>query len=224
MNLMSSFQREVEIRSRRKLKLKINDNRSTMLSVKWEPDCTKVSMHRIFLDAPQNIMDDLACYISRTHKNMTPHVRAFIEDNLKKLDYSHLVDRSKLYVQGNVYNLKELYDEINAEYFDSKLKLSLTWFGKPNQRYRSKVTFGLYHDQLKLIKINRLLDSPSYPRYLVSFIIYHEMVHHVCPSYVDEKGVLRIHSKEFKEKEAEYKYFDLAQAWIRKHKTQFFID
>jgi hypothetical protein len=219
-----SFQKEIESHSGRKLKLKINDNRSTMLSVKWEPDCTKVSMHRIFLNAPQNVMDSLACYISRTHKSIAPDIKAFIEDNLRKLDYSHLLDSSKLYVQGNVYNLKEIYNAINAEYFGGRLKLAITWFGKPNQRYRSRVTFGLYHDQLKLIKINRILDSPVYPDYLVAFIIYHEMLHNVCPSYVDERGLHRIHSKEFKDEESKFKYYDLAQSWIREHHQQFFID
>ncbi len=104
------------------------------------------------------------------------------------------------------------------------LNLTITWFGKPGLRNRSRVTFGLYHDPLKLIKIHRLLDSPSFPEYLVSYVIYHEMLHCVCPAYVDEKGVNRIHSKEFKEKETEFCHYELAQEWIREHQELFFAD
>lgn len=204
----------------KKVELKLNNNRSTMLSVRWEPDCTKVSLHRMFLEAPKNVMDELACYVRQESKNISHSVRAFIEDRLKKLDYTHLVNPSKLTSSGNVYNLKTIYDDLNAEYFDSKLNLFITWFGKPQQKNRTRVTFGLYHDPLKLIKINRLLDSPTYPDYLISYVVYHEMLHHVSPSYYDERGVHRIHSKEFKDREVCFKYYDLAQNWIKEH-TQY---
>ncbi|QLH36493.1 MAG: hypothetical protein HWD61_10440 [Parachlamydiaceae bacterium] len=219
-----TFQQQVEDLAGVKLKLKINDNRSTMLSVRWEPDCTKVSLHRMFLQAPQNVMQSLACYIRQEHKIISRDIKAFIEDSLKKLDYSHTLDKSKLYSQGRIYNLKELYDEINDDYFKSKLKLFITWFGKPAQRSKSRLTFGLYHDQLKLIKINRLLDRDTVPKYVVSYVIFHEMLHHVCPSYIDEKGMNRVHSKEFKEKELHYKYYDLAQKWIKEQQANYFAN
>ncbi len=120
MLMTTLLQQQLEDSSGKKLKLKINDNRSTMLSVRWEPDYTKVSLHRIFLEAPQNVMQALACYISQEDKSIAPTVKAFIEDNLKKLDYSHQLDRSKLYSQGNVYNLQKMYNDINSEYFEKK--------------------------------------------------------------------------------------------------------
>lgn len=217
-----TIQEELESIAGKRLKLKINDNRSTMLSVKWEPDCTKVSMHRMFLSAPQNIMQELACYLRQESNNISPKVKAFIEDNLKKLDYSHTLDMEKLEHKGDVYNLQEIYNEINAEYFQSKLNLYITWFGKANQRNRSRITFGLYHDPLKLIKIHRMLDSLTFPYYFISYVIYHEMLHYVCPAYVDEKGLNRVHSKEFKEQETHFRYFDLAQKWIKEHQAYFF--
>lgn len=221
--MTSTFQKQLEDSSGLKLKLKINDNRSTMLSVKWEPDYTKVSLHRIFLDAPRNVMDALACYLKREDRIIAPTVKAFIEDRLKKIDYSHLVDKSKLYSQGNVYNLQQIYDALNEEYFDNALDLQVTWFGRYNKRCRSRVTFGLYHDPLRLIKINRMLDSPVFPDFLVAYVVYHEMVHHVCPSYVDENGYHHVHTKEFKEKEAKFRYFDLAIEWIKRNQANFFF-
>jgi hypothetical protein len=220
--MIKAFQDKLENCSGKKLQVRINDNRSTMLSVRWGPDCTKVSLHRIFLRAPQNVMQALACYIRGDHKSIDSTVRAFIEDNLKKIDYSHKLNPGKLHIQGSVYNLHELYREVNSEYFDDKLNLHITWFGKPRPRNRSCLTFGLYYDPFRLIKINRFLDSPAVPEYLISYIVYHEMLHNVCPSYVDENGLHRVHSKEFKERETKFRYYQLAQKWIRDHQSRLF--
>ncbi len=222
MMLATRFQQELEESSGMKVKLKINDNRSTMLSVRWEPDCAKVSLHRMFLQAPQNVMQSLACYISREDNKITPDIKDFIEAHLQKLDYSHLLDRRKLCARGSVHDLQKIYNQLNREYFQGRLNLHITWFGKTQPRRRIRVTFGLYHDPLKLIKINRLLDSPSFPDYLVAYVVYHEMVHGVCPAYHDERGVYRIHTNEFKELEMQYQHYSLAQNWIKEHQGHLF--
>lgn len=221
---ISLFREKLENTSGKKLKLRINNNRSTMLSVKWgEPDCV-VSLHSFFLEAPQTVMDALACYISQEHKTIAPSIKMFIEDNLKKLDYSDKIDSSKLIVQGNVYNLKTIYDQVNQEYFDNQVNVAITWYGKHTQRSYSRVTFGLYHHLLRLVKINRILDIEHVPEYLVAFVVYHEMLHVACPSYVDEKGINRIHSKEFKEREEKFRDYYKAKKWIEKYLGQMFAN
>lgn len=221
---MLTLQQHLESSAGKKLQIKINDNRSTMLSVRWEPHCTKVSLHRMFLSAPRNVMDELACYLRGEQKTIAPVIKAFIDDNVKKLDYSHTIDPRSLLSKGTVYNLTEIYDALNEEYFANKLNLRITWFGTRQQRNRTRVTFGLYHDPLKLIKINRLLDSPVFPDYVVAFVIYHEMLHHVCPPYVDRNGLNQIHSKAFKQREKLFRYYNLAQKWIQDHQQHLFKD
>jgi hypothetical protein len=212
-----TLQEHLELGAGIKLRLKINDNRSTMLSVKWEPDCTKVSLHRMFLQAPQNVMLALVCYLKGEHKKIAPSIKAYIEHNLQQLDYSHQIDFSKLQTKGHFYDLQKIYHHLNHEYFEHSLNLHITWFEKARKSSCKRVTFGLYHDPLRLIKINRLLDNRQFPDYIVSYVIYHEMLHYVCPTYVDEKGQKHIHSKEFKEREKEFRYFKQAQEWIRDH-------
>lgn len=224
-----AFQKNIESAANKKVSLKINDNRSTMLSIKWEAECTKVSMHRMFLEAPQNIMTALACHIVEENSDPSPTVRAYIEEKLRSFDYSHELSKKKLITQGRFYNLDELYRGINEEYFDNRIDLAITWYGQVNRRKRNKVTFGLYQDPLKLIKIHRILDKPHhfinrpyFPEFFVRFVIYHEMLHHVVPSYYDEEGKHRIHSKEFRKREAEFREFDLAQGWMNDHHDNFF--
>jgi hypothetical protein len=217
-----TFQAKLEHRAGIKLRLKINDNRSTMLSVKWEPDCTKVSLHRMFLEAPHNVMQALACYLKGEHKKLAPSIRAYIEYNLQQLDYSHELNLSKLQAKGRVYDLQEMYDSLNRRYFQGSLGLHITWFGQGRRKMCNRITFGLFHDPLRLIKINRLLDNKRFPDYFVAYVIYHEMLHYVCPAYVDEKGQKHIHSKEFKEREKEYRHFKLAQQWLRDNQQYLF--
>lgn len=217
-----NFQKQLENDLKKSVKLTVNNNRSTMLSIKWEPNCTKVSLHQFFLKAPDSIMKDLAFYIKKKNGFIPSGIKLFIEENMRKLDYSHLIPKKNLDVAGKIYNLQEILDDINDEYFRRKLRLNITWFGKRVQNNRSQVTFGLYHEPMKLIKINRLLDSVKVPEYLVSYVIYHEMLHHVCPSYYDENGKHRIHSKEFKRKEEKFRYYDLAQGWIQENRQRLF--
>ena len=219
---LSSFQKQLENDLKKSVKLVINNNRSTMLSVKWEPNCTKVSMHKFFLSAPKNVMDALACYIKQEDRSIAPMLKAFITENIRKLDYSHCVRQSEKDYRGETYDLQYHMSQLNREYFDGKLQLNITWFGKKVQSNRSRITFGMYYEPLKLIKINRFLDSPAIPEYFISYVIYHEMLHHACPTYCDANGRTHIHTKEFKECEMKFRDYDRAQAWIERHQDQLF--
>lgn len=211
---LADFQRELEQALRKHVKLRINNNRSTMLSVKWEPDCTKVSMHRFFLDAPKNIMDDLACYIKKESKHLTPDVKSFMEDRINELDYTHELRKVKLNPVGSIYNLKQLMDQVNSKYFGGRLDLHITWFEPQRKKIRSQFTFGLYHQPLRLVKVNRLLDRVDVPEYLLSFVIYHEMLHHAFPSYCDGEGKRKVHHRQFKAMEKRFHAYDHAMEWI----------
>lgn len=217
------FFEELQERDGVKLQLKINDNRQTMVSVRWDPDQTKVSIHQMFLKAPENVMEALACYIKREHKVIAPEVKAFIETNRTKFNYAHLVDTARLSTAGKIYDLKYIYAKMNRNYFKNSLDLSITWFGDPLTKSRSRLSLGLYYDSLKLVKIHRLLDNRHVPRHVVEFVVFHEMLHAVCPAYIDEKGCHRVHGKEFKRQEESFPYYNEAQEWIRKHQADFFL-
>lgn len=219
---LQEFQKKLENDLRKSVKLVINDNHSTLLSVKWGPKCTKISMHRFFLEAPSQVMEDVAFYIRKKHQTMSPNVKSFIEENLRGLDYTHRLDKYRLIVQGLCYNLDALMRKINAEYFKNQVQLNITWFGKEVQHNRSRITFGLYHEPLKLIKINRLLDHQAVPEFFVSYVIYHEMLHHVCPSYCDANGKRQIHNPLFKMREKQFKHYEEAQDWVRENRDRLF--
>lgn len=217
------FQQELENSILKKLKLKINNNRSTMLSVRWEPDTTFVSLHRMFLQAPGHVVKSLAGYINRRVRKLSPEVKSFIETGVQNLDYSETIAPETLVTKGEHYDLLEIFHEINQSYFNGTLENKITWYGRRHTKNRTKFTLGYYHETLKLIKIHRALDAEDVPRFLVKFILYHEILHSICKPYVDERGVRRIHTKEFIEREKQFCEYALVQDWMQENSTRFFV-
>ena len=222
--LTEIFQQQLEVYSGKKLKLRINDNRSTMLSVRWNPDHTMVSLHRMFLEAPQNIMEDVACYLAKPKKGLSAAVKAFIENGSQRLDYSSELDLTRLDTKGQIHDLELLYNEVNQRYFAGKLDLRITWAGAHRPRNRSRVGLGRYCHTLKLIRIHRVLDQEAVPAYVVAFIIFHEILHHTHPPVVLSNGRNQVHHKEFHKHEALFDDYKKAQEWLYQHRALFFVD
>ena len=204
------------------LEVSINDNKSTMLSVRWEDERTKVSLHRMFLHAPRHVRQDLVEYLRQKKRKMPAAIKAFIQDSMSSLNYSHMIDAATIAPKGMVYNLETIYKRLNRRYFNGALDLKITWYASPIPKNRSRCSLGLYYDLVKLIKVHRLLDSIFVPTCVIEFIVYHEMAHAACPAYVDDKGINRIHSKEFKALEMQYKYYEQAEKWLKENQNCFF--
>ena len=115
--------------------------------------------------------------------------------------------------EGEVHNLSEIFQAVNAGYFDAKLDLRITWFGRGNIP-RTRILYGSYHHLRKEVRVNRILDQEKVPRSVVEFIVYHEMLHHVLPPRRGKNGRRNIHHQEFKEKEREFEHFMDAKTFL----------
>lgn len=128
----------------------------------------------------------------------------------------------KMQTQGEYYDLKEIYNLLNHSYFENKLDLEITWFGSAQRKAKRHRKLGLFCFQTNLIKIHRLLDQPHFPPYFISYVVYHEMLHCVCPPIKAKKGKYRIHHPDFKMKEREFADYAAAKLWEEKNKKLFF--
>lgn len=72
MTATSEFLDTLESLVGKKLAIRINNNRSTLLSVKWEPYVTRVSLHHMFLEAPKPVQTALVSYIRRDTRVLSP--------------------------------------------------------------------------------------------------------------------------------------------------------
>jgi predicted SprT family Zn-dependent metalloprotease len=117
----------------------------------------------------------------------------------------------RLYSEGEHYNLNKIYAKVNKSYFEGKLDLKISWFGNHCSKARRRVILGSYNHQKGLIKINRVLDHSHIPDHFISFIVYHEMLHHVLPPLKRRYKGRRIHHSAFSAREKEFKEFELVQ-------------
>ena len=131
---------------------------------------------------------------------------------------------------GEIYDLRELRDELNRDYFGGKLKVGITWgkgAGLPAGRARSgarcrrrprrsSLQLGSYSYEDNLIRIHRLLDQPRVPRYVVEAVVYHELLHAAIPPVMCN-GRRYVHTPEFRRRERLFRGLARAEAWVERN-------
>ncbi len=123
---------------------------------------------------------------------------------------------------GEHYNLEEIFQSVNARYFDSKLNLSITWFGSKKSLPKTRLTLGTYNHRTGLIKIHRLLDQAHIPSHVLSYVVYHEMLHHVLPPIKQGRQKRQIHHPAFKAREKQFQEYTLIKEFQKTlRKTSF---
>jgi len=198
----------LEKASARLLDLVITDNSSRMVSVKGALRAISLRLHRIFLSAPDEVLSELASFLSlRTKK--TPAITRFIRE--RRADIDAKPRRVRVRTKGKSHDLKEVFDRVNNEYFDASVAASITWSRRQPGRVRRR-TLGSYSFSSKTIRVNPILDSPAVPPIFLEFIVYHEMLHAILG--VERKsGRSIIHSRDFRKKEKEFRGFEAATKW-----------
>jgi hypothetical protein len=202
----------LEKASGRNVSIVITDNSTSMLSMKKRGDSVSMRIHRMFLSAGREVLDEIAGYIKNS-KTKTPHVRAFINQN------THLLKRKQRAIsaktQGSCYNLLDLFHAVNREYFARSVSASITWGSRGPWKAAAGRTLGSYCADNNMIRINPILDNRRVPRYFLEFIVYHEMLH--ADIGIKTDGARRsVHSKEFKRREKMFRHYDRAITWEKK--------
>jgi predicted metal-dependent hydrolase len=113
--------------------------------------------------------------------------------------------------RGRVYNLDEIFEEINLRFFGGLLaRPRMTW-----SQQHSRNRLGHYDPAHNAIVISRIFDHPAVPKYAVEYIVYHEMLHLKHP--VQMRGSRRcVHSREFLLEERQFPQLDAARRFLRR--------
>jgi hypothetical protein len=128
----------------------------------------------------------------------------------------------KITQDGEFFNIHELYQKINQQYFEGQLDLKITWVGNRESKPRRRVLFGSYDQEKKLIKIHRRLDQAHVPEYFIAYVIYHEMLHHVLPPIFVSRRRRKIHHPAFIQREKQFQDYELAQTFSENAKKTWF--
>jgi hypothetical protein len=74
---------------------------------------------------------------------------------------------------GRHHDLQLLFDRLNSQYFKGALGAPrLAW-----SRRTWRTQLGCFDPALSQIVMNRQLDRPTVPEYVVAYVLYHEMLH-----------------------------------------------
>ena len=97
---------------------------------------------------------------------------------------------------GHFYDLDEIFEELNARFFYGLMaRPRLSW-----SQTRTRRILGHYDPAHNAIIISRIFDHAGVPRYVLEYIVYHEMLHLKHP--VRLRGSRRcVHSAEFQAEE-----------------------
>lgn len=114
--------------------------------------------------------------------------------------------------KGDVYNLTEIFRELNKSYFRGRIpKPVLTWSARKTYRI-----LGHHDSTHKTIVVSRSLDSREVPKYVVQYIVFHEMLHIKHPT-VHHNGRRYNHTPAFRADEEQFEHFDKAERWIERN-------
>lgn len=114
--------------------------------------------------------------------------------------------------QGKHYDLDEFFVFLNEMYFENSIpKTTLTWSSKDTYRI-----LGHYDSAHHTISISKSLDDLRVPPYVVSYVVYHEMLHIKHPTKIIN-GRRYSHTAEFRRDEREFSDFAEAEEWIERH-------
>ena len=204
--------------------LVLTRNRRRMLSAKPEERGLAVRLHRCFLGAPEPVLDAVAQLCNPGIRGRRrKQALAVAREHFAHYAGEHMKPARKMSLrpQGSVYDLLQLRDRVEAEYFDGDLNVDITWgqggWGNADLRRGGiHIRLGSYDSTHRLVRIHPVLDREEVPEFVVESVVHHEMLHAAEPP---RPGRLRriVHTRAFRRREREFRDYEKAERWIEKN-------
>ncbi len=201
--------------SSRDVLLMLTDNTHSMLTVKPEGETVTVRAHRMFLDAPEEVIRAIGDWIAGRRRRRDT-VQEFIDANQHRIRPGEAgARRTILRPVGKVYDLRELAASLNERLLEHRSNAEVTWGRKLTRRVVRAVQLGSYDPIRNVITISRRLDQRDVPRCMVEFVLYHEMLHEVLGIGERPDGRREIHGSLFRLMEQTFPDYEKARAYER---------
>lgn len=204
----------------RPLTLSLTDNRSTIVYVRRGPDGLEARVHHMFALAPQSIVRALARYLESADRQASRTLGRYIDRNQRMIRGPARerppVART-LRTRGRVYDLADIFDELNEKYFGGRLEARITWGPRRGMAGRRRsIKLGSYSVEDGLVRVHPLLDQPFVPPYFIASVVYHEMLHqlHDIPR---RNGRRVFHTPAFLADERRFSEFERARRWEKEN-------
>jgi hypothetical protein len=190
-------------------------------SIRFRDNCAEIRISDVLAGAPPLVTEALAeilltqifrrrpsreareCYLAYV---FSPPVRRRIDEARRRRGRKRMLP-----ARGRHFDLQEIFSKLNRRFFAGGLAPArLGWSLK-----RSRAILGHYDSAHRTITISRWLDSPQVPRYLVEYLVFHEMLHARYP--LERDGHRRvIHSREFRQAEKRFPHYEKARRQLKR--------
>ncbi len=198
-------------------RLRLNRNRSTMLSLRGRAGGSVVSLHVGMLDHPAALAE-LPEWVARNGRARCPGLTAAMQvvwagQRLADPVVAALQPFALEPLDGPL-DLTGLFDHVHGSWFAHLPRPAIAWARASARRALSHIRFGSYRRRPQpLILINPRLDQPWVSRVFVEHVLHHELCHHAqhCAPLRGEPP----HSARFRGWERGFPRLDEALAWER---------
>ena len=207
--------------SKKKIKLEARfyPSRSLRHTIYFQHGVIKIKIAESLSKAPERILKTLCTIL------LLKLFKIKVDRGLYKI-YRNYLDGSDMLVHsvrkrppnprysplGKYFNLRELFDQINQQFFNGQLNPPVLGWSL-HKAYRR---LGFYNQEKNLLVISQIFDTKHVPQNVVEYLLYHEMLHIAIPT-VHNNGRRKIHSTAFRQKERKFPDYDRVQKWLTKN-------
>jgi hypothetical protein len=193
--------------------LKINSNIQMLASVDSRRN---LRLQVGFLKAEDDVLRSLfKCMVHKGKPADSKRVNEFINANppgkvLKDVPPNLLKDCYG--PKGDCYDLEKVLEKIMKEYTGYIPGITITW--RKKSAGKNSITWATFRDLGNggLIRVNKVLDDPEVPRFVVESIIFHELLHHEIPPEAKGRGN-HPHTPRFKATLKKFPHIEDAEEW-----------
>jgi hypothetical protein len=192
---------------------------SLVLTIRRREELVYVRFSDLLKRAPLEVLEGAAALLlSRVYRRMAP--RAVVVPYLEHARSDRMrgrVDRMRrqrvrpvpTVAKGQHYDLAALFDRLNQQYFSGDLRRP--HIGWSTRSWRSQ--FGCYDPGPNQIVLNRRMDRPGVPQFVVEYVLYHEMLHVKHPTRRSGCSLIS-HSPAFRAEEKRFAHFTIARKFL----------
>jgi len=192
---------------------------SLTLTIRRRGDTMFVRFSDLLRRAPLEVREGAAALLlARVYRRRTP--RALVQPYLlySRSDRTrgritrmrrHRVSRVATLPQGRHFDLHQLFEQLNHRYFAGSLERP--HIGWSTRSWRRQ--FGCFDPGPNQIVLNRRMDHPAVPQFVVEYVLFHEMLHVKHPTRRSGCSLLS-HSPEFRREEKRFAHFDVARKFL----------
>lgn len=190
-------------------------------TIRLRDDVARVRLSDVLREAPLAVIEAAAAVLlARLYGRRTPAdlLRLYREFSLARSTRRKVQSfrrrrarRAEHSPAGAHHDLAPLFDSLNHRYFEGRLRLPrLGWSARA-----WTTQLGCFDPALDQIVMNRRLDRPRVPSYVVAYVLYHEMLHLKHPMRI-ARCRRESHSAQFRAQEKRFEDYARAMEFLKR--------